>query len=464
MKKVGVSLAVLALLSGSQAAQLFVSPTGTGDCSSTNPCSLSTALNTAATNGDNDTIYLSSGVYNVNNLRYAPSSKEGNLSIIGDNDVVLDGGNNGRILEIDTTADNDENVFIEVKNLVFQNGNMQNTDEKGAGLKINAMNADINVEKVIFKNNQITGSGDGGGLYARSKYGNISVKYCLFENNSVDDYSGGADISTTEGNILLSHSIFRNNSGGYGGGASLSVESSVDIKVINNVFINNSSTADGNGRGGGLLVEVSSGQAYIINNTFTKNSSSAYGGGIHIKAFDDNGDVVLYNNIVYGNSADLNGNDVYIETESGTSSYNPTVFVEYNNYSSLFIEHESAFPTGKLTKKNNITDHAPDFVSDNDFHLKNDSYLINKGSNDAPHIPDKDIDGDDRTIADVIDIGADEVLNPQIPENNDNNTSSSSSGGGGGGGCAVSPASSPANALLYLALPFVLFARRLLRG
>ncbi len=463
MKKVGASLAVLALLSGSYAAQLFVSPTGTGDCSNTNPCSLSTALNIAATNGDNDTIYLSSGIYNVNNLRYAPSSNEGNLSIIGGNDVVLDGGNNGRILEIDTTASNDENVSIEIKNLVFQNGNMQDTDEKGAGLKIKAMNANINVEKAVFKNNKITGSGDGGGLYAFSKYGSISVKYCLFENNSVDDYSGGADISTTEGNILLSHSIFKNNSGGYGGGASLSVESSVDIKVINNVFMNNSSTAYGNGRGGGLLIEVSAGQAYVVNNTITKNSSSAYGGGIHIKGFDNNGDIALYNNIVYGNSADQNGNDIYIETESGTSSYNPTIFIEYNNYSSLYIEHESAFPTGKLKKKNNITDHSPDFVSDNDFHLKDNSYLINKGSNDAPHVPDKDIDSDSRIVADVVDIGADEVLNPQLPENN-GDTGSSSSGGGGGGGCTISPSSSPANALLYLALPLVLFARRFLRG
>jgi len=76
---------------------------------------------------------------------------------------------------------------------------------------------------------------------------------------------------------------------------------------------------------------------------------------------------------------------------------------------------------------------------------------------------DKDIDGDSRIVADVIDIGADEVLNPQLPENN-GDTGSSSSGGGGGGGCAISPSSSPANALLYLALPLVLFARRFLRG
>ena len=478
MKKSVFSLMAMAILSQSFAAELYVSPTGTGDCSSSNPCDIETALNTASSNGDNDTIYLKAGTYSVVNLEYAPTSQEGSLTIVGetDNETVLDAGEDGRVLSIDTTqSGNDQNVVITVKNLTFTNGYISEPDEKGAGLKITAEEAHVNIEKCKFVNNKITGSGDGGGLFVRSEYGSITVKNCLFDNDQVDDYSGGADLSTKEGNIVLSHSIFKNNSAGYGGGASLSVEAEFDIRVINNVFINNRALATGNGRGGGLLIETSAGQAYVVNNTFTGNYSSAYGGGLHIKGFDDNGDIFLYNNIIYGNTSDNLGNDVYIEAEEGSTSYYPSIDIKSNNYSDLYIEHDNDFPEGKLIKKYNITDHEPDFVSDGDFHLKRNSYLIDKGSDSPPFLPDKDIDGEARIIANHVDIGADEVSNPELPPDNQqgnnngssngsSNNSSSSGSSGGGGGCSFSPATSPINALLYLAMPFILLSRRFFRG
>ena len=474
MRNTTLTLLGLALLAKAYSATFYVAPNGAGDCTQNNPCNLQTALDRAAASSDNDTIYLSPSIYTVNPLTYKPSISAGSLSIIGEQNVVLNANSQGRVLEIDTTGANDDGINISIKNITVTNGFVNDSNDKGAGIKIKTKYADIEVKNCTFKNNTASQDADGAGLYILTETGNIDLEKSKFENNNSDDYSGGFDLTSNEGRITVSHNIVINNSGGYGGGGTIET-STGRIDVINNIFAKNRSTAEGNGRGGGLLINLNAGETYIINNTIAKNSSSAYGGGLHIKAFDNHGRILIYNNISFFNTADRNGDDIYIETEKNdTEKYEPTIYIENNDYHYVYIENETAITNaGKLHESNNLAQ-DPLFVDaeNGDYHLQNTSPVIDKGAS-APvlPVPDYDIDGEPRLQGDKVDIGADEVPvtnNNQGGQDNDltgdnQNTGTSTSSGGGGGGCSLAPSTSPANALLYLALPMVLLLRRLLR-
>ncbi len=467
MKKTALSLISLAVFTVSYAQTFYVSPNGTGDCSVNNPCSLEVAINQAAANTDNDTIYLKSGIYHVNNIVYRPADKEGNLTIEGQNNVILDAGLSGRVLEIDTTSVNDDGTEIIIKNLTVQNGLIEDNNDKGAGIKIDVKYADVFIEKVTFKNNTVTLDADGAGLYVNSSTGNITVKNSTFENNNADNYSGGFDLTTAEGKITVEHSVIKGNSGGYGGGGSLETDVG-RIDIVNNIIVNNRSTSTGDGRGGGILINLKAGETYIINNTISDNYSSAYGGGVHIKAFDNNGKMLIYNNIIYFNTADKNGDDFYIETEeSQESKYTPFIKIGNNDYHYSFIENlDAIISTGEFKEEENINN-PPEFVNreQGDYHIKNTSPCIDKGDpSPILPVPETDIDGEPRLMGNSVDIGADEVpVNTENGTDENSDKVNGSSGGGGGGGCSLAPATSPANALLYLVLPLFLLLRRFLR-
>ncbi len=462
MRKI-IPLLLSGILTGSFAQTMYVSPNGFGDCTQNNPCSLGIALKNASTNQTDDVIYLTEGVYQIYDLVYAPNIDEGNLTIEGNGNVVLDGTQGGRILRIDTFLTNDDGKKITIKNITFKNGILNNNNEKGAALHIKTKYADVSIENCRFENNTAQSDADGGGVYIQTNTGDINVSKSYFINNSSDDYSGGFDISSAEGKINVEYCIIKGNSGGYGGGGTL--ETSIGkIYLVNNIIAKNRSTAQGNGRGGGILINLNSGEGYIINNTIVDNNSSAYGGGLHIKAFNDNGKINIYNNIVYYNNAEKNGEDLYIETEYGDSQYKPYIRIENNNIGFFHIENLPLIDNdGKFKESNTINNQDPMFKDrgNEDYHLSKDSPLIDKGdSSPIIPLPETDIDGEPRISGNSIDIGADEVKT--VDGNTDQNKVVNS--GGGGGGCSLATASSPINALLYLALPFALLVRRFLRG
>ncbi len=69
-----------------------------------------------------------------------------------------------------------------------------------------------------------------------------------------------------------------------------------------------------------------------------------------------------------------------------------------------------AFASLSYTGTGNIVINDDPFVntSGRDLHLKPSVLCIDAGDNSAPELPDTDIDGDDRIINDIVDMGADE--------------------------------------------------------
>ncbi len=283
--------------STAQAADLYVSPNGTGNsCSSSNPCSFQTALDIAAANGQPDNIILSAGTYNLSEtLTYKPNRAfEGALNIqgAGPDNTIIDGGNSVSLLQIDTTnitVDTASNITL--KGITFRNSTTGYYD----AVTISTNNASVEVTNCKFIDNQ----GKGGlGIYS-NKSGNITVDSSTFENSN-----NGLVINTRTGNLNLLNSTFiGDSSGAYiydyslggkfiikdntfidcsssydGGGLYLRIHDS--LVLSGNYFINNVSK----GKGGGALIYIydmdSSSTLDIINNYFENNTSADLGAGL----------------------------------------------------------------------------------------------------------------------------------------------------------------------------------------
>ena len=270
-----------------------------------------------------------------------------------------------------------------------------------SGTTITLTNNDIKNNKINMR--------QGGGVFLRA--GTISCTNNNIKNNSVGEHGGGAILYANT--INFSKNDIKNNSSGYtGGGVSFSgtvvtlsdnniTENSsgsgggiaIDagtILLTNNIIAGNSASSSG----GGLSVSPSI-ILNLINNTITENSVSGSGGGVY---FNIGGGAVahVYNNIIWGNEAQTDGDDIFI------AGYGPTKEFYYNNF------HEIAGTgTWDYSSGNNI-DVAPLFVdsANGDYQLSAGSLCINAGTNTAPQLPSTDIDGYPRIGDGVVDMGA----------------------------------------------------------
>lgn len=201
----------------------------------------------SAVSGDVITIqagtYLLDGELDINNK---------SISLIGNGNVVLDGQNAVRVINVHANAE------AVVENLVIQNGYVNDgANNKGAGIRI-----------------------DGGAL---------TVTNCKFINNNVDgqeqNWTGGAGIHSNNATITVSHSEFIGNSA-YQGGAITLQNSNADVK--NTLFENNKTIFAGGGKkdaskGGAVCVRTDDGNVHTHNFeycVFKDNVSWGNGGAV----------------------------------------------------------------------------------------------------------------------------------------------------------------------------------------
>jgi len=171
----------------------------------------------------------------------------------GPAETIIDGGNNGRVLQIEGESFPINGPTItditEIDGFTLQNGLTQAS--YGAGLNI--LYANPKLRNLIVQDNTITGDqGRGGGAYLRSFEG--LIQDCSFLNNTVNTKSsanGAGLYIEVMGDTEIRDCVFKNNHGfteshTYGGGLYLSVDlvSNItpNIKVVNCVIDNNSTS------------------------------------------------------------------------------------------------------------------------------------------------------------------------------------------------------------------------------
>lgn len=85
----------------------------------TNLSEFQAALNTAATNGENDTINVMAGTYNVNSTLTFWSDEEYSILIRGVGFPIFDGGDSRRIMQFTTVSNNGD---ISLEGVIVQHG------------------------------------------------------------------------------------------------------------------------------------------------------------------------------------------------------------------------------------------------------------------------------------------------------------------------------------------------------
>jgi len=260
------------------------------------------ALDTAASNGENDTINVAAGSYAVTSALTFYSTEDFHLFIDGAGMglTTLDGGDTVQILNIRTTT---ANANVTVGDITFQNGY---SGADGGGLRIQTDQASIGLETSEFNDN--TAMTLGGGANVLSTTGGISISGCLFRRNYGEDDAGGLNAGSSDGVISLTGSTFEDNvvPGVFpgvpakdGGGAILYIDGSGQVVMTGNTF-NGNTAADGGG--GCMTYFLGPGVSATINDNFFSNNTAQLDGGGCFTRINDSGTITYNGNSFSGNS------------------------------------------------------------------------------------------------------------------------------------------------------------------
>jgi parallel beta-helix repeat protein len=355
-----------------------------------NPTELQAALTTAESNGEDNTIQIVQGTYN-GNFTYA--STEGNsLTVKGGytggcasrtidpENTVLDGGGTDTALVLASQAA----TAFSVEGLTIRNGSTF-TGANGGGLYAKTPNGTITLTNNIFigniasnrgggaavvghdstlTNNTFTGNtGNGGGGGGVWVIGNDSpstpANNTTLTNNTFTENTGGGAMIQGNGNILTNNT-FTGNTGNGGGGADVVGH---DSTLTNNTFTGNIASS---WYGGGAAV-FGEGKT-LTNNTFTGNTAETYGGGAAVVGHDS----TLTNNTFTGNTAGDVGGGVSFR------SYGRNVTLINNTITSNTAETEGGGVWLDLSGSNDIGNLYNNIIWNNTAPKGDDLYIDNR--------------------------------------------------------------------------------------
>ena len=325
---------------------------------------LEAALLTAAVNGDDDTLNIAPGIYNITASLSYDSHEDKSISLHGyGGEVIINGeGISQRILFMRTYT---HNADITISGVKFKNGYAQEGDN-GAGVFINIARADL-----VIENSQIID------CFAAAFY---------FTNN--------------------------------GGGAYITAGIDANVLVRNCVISGNKAK----GLGGGMYLNITNGTLSFINNTVVNNRNNTSvvegGGGVYLRLYFDVAEARFYNNILWGNEIAHGNGDLYIEDNGDfllDGNLNAATVKVYNNdYNQLDYNLGTS-----LTLANNIN---RDPQLSTDFHMTVTSFCVDAGTSTAPNISLRDLEGESRSHdgncdgISIPDMGADEYHGPYVSQ------------------------------------------------
>ena len=226
--------------------------------------------------GNDNPIYVASGVNYLDNADVNGLIISKNISIIGVGDnVILDAKNNGRILYIDGFA-------LNVSNLIFTNADASETDDKCGGA-IWANNSFLNIDNCKFINNAANSYGGAINL----KYSIADIKQSSFDSNNAGNAGGAINAENTNVLLDISHSVFANNkilNNGEATGAAICSYNTVNI--LNSIFYNN--TLTDKTKKGKSVNQYGDGSLTIRNSALLDGDSSVHVKNIPTALLEDN--------------------------------------------------------------------------------------------------------------------------------------------------------------------------------
>jgi hypothetical protein len=271
----------------------------------------------------------------------------------------------------------------------------------GVGVKVDAGNILYNT--ISFNNSTFWG----GGVYTGNDSSNPTIiSHNTISNNtcSNDAYAGG--IFCYVSHATVTYNMVTNNSCSSGAGIKILVGNPV---ISNNLIANN--TASGStGIGGGIC--CASNNVALTNNTIVNNSASN-GGGIY---FSGNTSPSINNCILYGNTASIDGAQVYLQDQTCQPNF---YYCDIQGDLPAFGLNGNVY-TGTY---NNTINSNPFFISPSggsgsgfnglaaDWSLSSISPCVNTGNPAGPY-PSTDLAGNTRIYGTVIDMGAYELQSP----------------------------------------------------
>jgi|GEM_PF-2589151 len=361
------------------------------------------ALIEAGSNDEDNIIYMAAGVYYFEAYGDRPpcagfaygAAPHKNLTVQGEtgtsaNSVIIDGHDFNECLRIWCSPTYEDLLFEErpeiiISGITFRHGNGYTF---AGGLDIRAYDYIVRVTNCIISNNISSDNGNGGGLY-------ISAHDVYLENSVITH------------NLLFD--VLTSSHGPISRGGGVYVYSKGINLIRNNIIAYNTAIMRETGEvaeGGGLYIEQTFyGTTNIINNTIYWNEAHQ-GAGVYLGTMISCR-INFYNNIIYGNfarSADGSG-DIYCYVHPAViEPYRKTVYAYNNDFSNVL---------GTFMESVNNMDVDPGLENPfmGDYHLAEDSLVIDQGLNDVPLPPglaENDFEGDSRINGASVDIGADE--------------------------------------------------------
>jgi hypothetical protein len=387
---------------------------------------LQSALTTAQSNGNDNTIMAVQGTYNGNFIYNSSQGKDITLlggytancasRVVDPSNTILDGGGSGKVLDL--SDNNGGNIVVD--GFAIQKGSISGT---GGGVTAYSHSGSGAAGNITLTNNIITGNSAqwGGGVHAGSYSDSGRGGAVLISNSTITGntttYNGGGIIadsyssSGTAGAVLIiNNTITGNTVGSVGGGVIASSYSTSGgasaVLVTNNTITGNTANSYG-----GVLAQAysSSGAAGTItvtNNTITENSATSDGGAYFQVSGSSSGTLNCYNNIIWGNTG-TTGGDIRLSVNGTAKGYN-------NDYQTM---------VGSWTNAGGNINLNPLFVGSGDYHLQPSSPCIDAGNNSAPGLPSTDFEEDDRVVdgdddgTPAVDMGADEYTGLVTPLN-----------------------------------------------
>ncbi|HKX11795.1 MAG TPA: choice-of-anchor Q domain-containing protein, partial [bacterium] len=349
-----------------------------------NGSELQTALTTAQSNGEGDTILLAPGTYDASGatFTYVADNSLGSeenfpLTLQGSDaaTTLLDGGDANQVMVLDASPiPDDSNADIRIENLTFQNANATTF---GAGLLVITNNADVTLLGSQFLNNETTNFGAGADLQlgAHGGSGNLVANGNLFAGNVANDI-GAAEFIVDGGSAVIS----------------------------NNIFFNNQSV----GNTGAVIVQYFSGvpaggPMTLVNNTFFQNTSGTDIGALYLAA-DLSGEVLnVYNNIIFGNSAGTTSQDIFADLGAGA-----VLNLFNNDFSEICFDAVNCDPALNASVNLGANLNVDPLLVDptgGDFSLGLGSPVIDQGDPNAPDLPALDYLGNPRIAGAAPDMG-----------------------------------------------------------